>query len=143
MHVDAVATRIATDTGLVDVRGAAELSALVKSGNLPQRMPAAFVLPLGLRGSQGDAATGITRQALNETIAVVLVAPAIGDETGGRALPTLAALIDAVVARVVGFSPADAIGVFTLGRGQLLSVNDGVVMYQLDFTIADQLRIAG
>lgn len=123
------------------VEGAAELSELVRKNNLPQQTPAAFVLPLGLRGGEADTSAGIFRQSFDETIAVVLIIESAGDATGGKALPTIHALIWAVIAAIAGWAPADEIGVFRLMRGQLVSMSRGIVIYQLDFAIQDQLRI--
>jgi hypothetical protein len=53
-------------------QGAAEFAALMKSNGLPQQIPAAHVLPLGLQGGAAQAATGMFAQALEEVIAVVL-----------------------------------------------------------------------
>ncbi|MEX2126969.1 MAG: hypothetical protein WD871_01830 [Xanthobacteraceae bacterium] len=124
------------------VEGAAELSALVKSNALPQVTPASFVLPNGLRGGAADAVTGLFRQQLDEVVSVVLIVRVAGDRTGAGALPTIDTVIGQVVNAVCGWAPAGQIGVFRLSAGRLVSLNAGAVIYQLDFAIADQLRIA-
>lgn len=143
MRLDAVIDRIGATVPALSgrVEGAAELSALVKSGNLPQQMPAAFVLPLGLRGGQAEAATGIFIQSFEDTISVVIVEEAAGDATGAIALPTIDTLAWSIIAAVCGWAPGDEVGVFRLARGQLVSLSAGAVIYQLDFAIQDQLRI--
>jgi hypothetical protein len=45
-----------------------------------------------------------------------------------------------VLAALGGFDPAEAIGVLRLQRGELVSLNAGAVIYQLDFAILTQLR---
>ncbi|WP_163266455.1 phage tail terminator protein [Chelativorans alearense] len=129
------------------VQTAAELSELVRRKALPQASPFAFVLPLGLRPqSSGDAAAGAFTQAVEEAYAVVIFARAAGDVTGGKALPTIDEVLWAVVNGVCGWGPdsstgSEAIGVFHLSRGQLLSAEAGAVIYQLDFGLLSQVRI--
>jgi hypothetical protein len=125
------------------IEGAAELSALIRDGALPPVLPAAFVVPLGLRPGQVDAAAGLFRQDVDEVVGVVLITDAPGDVTGAGALPTIGELIKDTIEAVCGFAPGDEVGVFRLSRGALVSLNAGTVIYQLDFAIADQLRIAG
>lgn len=144
MRLDAVKDRIDANVPALAgrVEGAAELSALVKSGNLPQQMPAAYVLPLGLRGGAADAATGIFAQIYDDTTSVVIVEEAAGDATGAIALPTIDALVWSIIETICGWAPGDEVGVFRLVRGQLVSLSAGAVIYQLDFAIQDQLRIS-
>ena len=124
------------------VEGAAELSELVKRKALPQASPSAFVLPLGLHAAnQGDAGAGAFTQMVDEVFGVVLFVRASGDITGGRALPSIDMLVWAVIEAVCGWGPEDAIGVFHLRRGQLLSAEAGAVIYQLDFGLQSQVRI--
>lgn len=124
------------------VEGALELAALVDGNNMPQQTPAAFVIPLGLRGGAANAVTGMYRQSVNETVAVVLVLDAPSDPAGESARPTLQTIIGKTINALAGFAPDAAIGVFELTRGDLVQCAEGLVIYQLDFTIADQLRIA-
>lgn len=122
------------------IEGAAELSALMRENRLPQVTPAAHVLPLGLRGLQADAAAGAFRQAVDETVAVVLTWRGY-EPTGARALAPLDALIGAVIEALAGWGPAAASGVLRLARGQLVAINAGTIVYQIDFTLTDHLRI--
>ncbi len=114
----------------------------MRDGNLPQVTPAAFVLPLGMRGGQPDAAAGMFRQFYDDVVAIVLVVEFAGDATGGRALPPIDALVRAIVDAMAGWGPGNQVGVFRLMAGRLVSVAAGTVIYQLDFAINDQLRIA-
>ncbi|MEX2480198.1 MAG: hypothetical protein WD928_04985 [Gammaproteobacteria bacterium] len=127
-------------TGRVDE--VADLAVLVSTGALPQRNPAAFVVPLGFDGGTPDAAAGLYRQSTTETVGVILFVEAAGDPRARRALATVDQLKDAVVAAIAGWAPDDAIGVFVARRGRLVSVNAGTVIYQIDFSLMDQLRIA-
>src|SRR5258707_688737 len=94
------------------IEGAAQLAALVKEGALPNVTPAAFVLPLGLQGNPGDAVTGMFRQMIGDTIAVVLVISVAGDVTGAASQPEVDMLRDAVIAAVAGWAPGNQVGVF-------------------------------
>lgn len=123
------------------VKGAAELSALTRQGGWPQASPYAFVLPLGLRpADRGDAAANAFTQIVDEVFGVVLYVRASGDITGGRALPTIDALVWATIDAVCGWGPDDAVGVFHLVRGDILAAEAGGVAYQLDFGIQQQVR---
>ncbi|SMH42497.1 phage tail terminator protein [Mesorhizobium australicum] len=144
MLVSDLVTRIAGEIDALDdrVQGAAELSELVRRKALPQASPFAFVLPNGLIArNQGDAGAAAFTQMVDEVFAVVLFVRASGDVTGAKALPTIDALIWAVIEAVCGWGPDDAIGVFHMRRGQLLSAEAGAVIYQLDFGLQQQVRI--
>lgn len=124
------------------VEEAAELAELIRRQALPNRSPAAFVLPVGFDGGAGDAVTGLYRQPKTEVVGVVLIVEALGDPKAKRAIPKIDELVLAVLEAVAGWGPADAIGVFEARRGRLLAVNAGSVIYQIDFALSDQLRIA-
>lgn len=137
-----VRTRAATIDGLRGVEEAADLSALLKSGQLPQQSPWAYVLPLGFNGGQPDAVAGMYRQSYEPIIGIVLVVQALDDAKGRKALATIDALEQQLLAKICGWAPDSAIGVFRALRGRLLSVDDGLVIYQIDFALQDQLRIS-
>jgi hypothetical protein len=144
MIVDQVIARlIAQVPGLSGrVEGAAELAALVRQDSLPQEMPAAFVLPLGVNGRDPDATAGLFLQMFDEIAGVILMVESAADPTGAQSLATIDSLIDATLAALAGWEPVDAIGVLTLLRGRLVSLSAGTVIYQLDFTLQQQLRIS-
>lgn len=123
------------------IQGAAEFSALMKSNALPTVTPAAFVLPLGLQGGQPDAVTGLFSQMVEQVFGVVLVLRNT-DRIGGNALAPIDALIADTIEAIVGWGPDDAVGVFRLTHGDLVSMVAGTMVYQLDVAITDQLRIA-
>lgn len=123
------------------VEGAAELATLMRQNALPQVTPAAHVVPLGLQGGRADAAAGLFRQDVDSLVGVMLTLRT-NSRTGGAQLPDLTGLIDAVIAALAGWDPPGAIGVFRLSRGQLVTMAAGTLVYQLDFALADQLRIA-
>lgn len=123
------------------VQRAADLTELVRKGQLPQAPVSAFILPLGLRPrSEGDAMAGAFVQQVDETVGVLLVVRAAGDATGGKALPTIDSLVDSVIATLAGVAVGDEPGVLRLSRGALISAEAGVVIYQIDFTLQRELR---
>jgi hypothetical protein len=126
-------------TGRLDFIAA--LAALTAEGALPQREIAGFVVPMGFDDRGGQAAAGMYTQMIADTVAVILCVKALGDAGAKRALPTIDALKDAVIGAVAGWAPDSAVGVFSATRGRLVSVTKGLVIYQLDFTLVDQLRI--
>ncbi|MFN3834635.1 MAG: hypothetical protein ACK4NO_01905 [Glycocaulis sp.] len=140
--IDTVITRLKAEVSDFSgrIEGAAEFAVLMRQNALPQVTPAAHVLPLGLRGGQGQTGAGAFRQEVEEVIAVLITLRA-HSRTGREVLPDLDALIRKVITSVVGWGPDDAIGVFRLTRGQLVSMSAGTLLYQLDFAITDQLRI--
>ena len=80
-------------------------------------------------------------QELRETVIVVLFVRVAGDARGGRAIDEVTPLIRQVTEAIAGWAPDDAIGVFTLQSGELAGSQRGHLIYQLDFTLNDQLRI--
>lgn len=124
------------------VYGAAKLGELTERGSMTAIGTGAFVLPLGLRGGAADAATGLYRQSLDRVVGIVLVVRNVGDATGEKAMLELDPLIEDVIQLFAGWAPDDSFGVFTLARGELVSIEKGTITYQLDLVIEDQLRIA-
>lgn len=135
--------RLATYVPELDgrIEEAASLATLMQRNQLPQVTPAAFLLPLGLRGGLADTMAGMFRQGLERVMGVVLIFRSVGDAIGAKAFDRLSPLIDAVISTFAGWGPEGAIGVFRLGRGELLSMQAGTIVYQLDFILDDQLRI--
>lgn len=152
MLVDAIITRLAAEVpALTDrVRGALELTELVRQGALPAYSPAAFVLPTGLAPT-GDAesSAGAYLQSVDELCAVVLVIRTAGDVTGAKGQPKLNELILLVLAALAGWAAEDGaeetglggIGVLELRGGNLVQLDAGTIFYQLDFAQRSQLRI--
>lgn len=133
-----IAERVPALAGRIE--GAAAFADLMARNQLPQHTPAAHVLPLGLQGGPATIATGLYRQDVSEIVAV-LITLRTASATGGAALPDLDALVEAVIAAVVGWGPEAAVGVFALRQGALVSVSAGTLVYQIDFVLQDQLRI--
>lgn len=136
--IDRLKTQVPELSGRIE--GAAEFAALMRQNALPQVTPAAHVLPLGLRGGQAQTGAGAFRQEVEEVVAVLITLRA-HSRTGREVLPDLDALIRKVIDVIAGWGPDDAIGVFRLARGQLVTMSAGTMLYQLDFALTDQLRI--
>lgn len=143
MLVDLVATRLDAEvpalTGHVEF--IADLAALVAEGAMPQAPVAAFVVTAGEDGGEPDAATGLYTQMMGTTVSVIVCVKALGDAKARKALPKIDGLNIAIVDSIVGWGPENAVGVFRFVRGRLVSANKGLVIYQNDFAIQDQLRV--
>ncbi len=145
---DAVKDRIADVEGIAGrIQPAANLSELMARGLAPQGGDAAFILPLGIRGGAVKAMAGRFIQDIAETLGIVLMIRAVGDASGARSTERLVPIRDAVIRRIVGWSPpsnwleGETVGQFSLSRGQLLTLTAGLLTYQLEFALGDQLRI--
>lgn len=118
---------------------AGNLAALMRAGNTADPILKAHVLPSSLTGGKAEAATGAYVQLVDRGVSVVISLP-IADATGAAQADDLEHLIFATTEAVTGWGPVDCPGVFRLARGQLVSMQGGIIVYQLDFTIADHLR---
>lgn len=119
--------------------GAADMAEMMRSNRLPENATA-IVLPLGMLGRSADTGTGAFTQEFSETVGVLLIAR-VHDRLGKKALKRIRPLIGEVIAALAGWAPGDELGVFQLSRGALASMSKGTFVYQLDFSINDQLRI--
>jgi hypothetical protein len=122
------------------IEGAANFTELMRSNALPQVTPAAHVLPLGLIGAQGEAGAGYYTQNFEQVIGVLITLRTLG-ATGAGGLVQIDQLVMDIINAVAGWGPETAVGVFRLVRGQLVSMSAGTMVYQIDFSILDQLRI--
>jgi len=140
--IDAVIARLEAEMPTLRhrIEGAASFADLLQRNALPQHGVSAHVIPLGLVGRQSDAAAGAYLQQFEEAVAIMLT---VRNHTaaGKAAMADLRGTIMSVVASLVGWAPDDQLGVFQLSRGSLLSASKGTIVYQIDFSITDQLRI--
>ncbi|RJF70869.1 phage tail terminator protein [Rhodopseudomonas palustris] len=141
--IESVADRLDTEVAALHKRieTIADLAALMSEGAMPQRDVAAFVVPLGFDDRGGDAAAGLHTQLIAESVGVILCVKSLGDAKARRAVPAVDGLKDQVIDALVGWAPDHVVGVFRTSRGRLVSVNKGLVIYQIDFVLVDQLRI--
>lgn len=137
---DRIAAQVPALTGRIE--DIAELAALIAAGALPQHDQFAFVVPLGFDDRGGESATGFHTQMIEDAVGVVLGIKARGDAKAKKALPTIGELKNGVINAIAGWGPDDTANVFFVRRGRLLSADKGLVLYQLDFSLTDQLRIA-
>lgn len=121
------------------VEEAAQLTDMLEKRGLPQRSTT-FVVPLGLQARPASYATGAVIQDFAETIGVLLVAR-VTDQTGATALSKIRPLIQEVATALVGWDPGTGFGGYELRRGTLAGIRDGALLYMIEFSIADQLRI--
>ena len=122
------------------VEGAFEFGELVRTGQMPNAGVVAHVLPLGLQARNANSAAGIYTQEFDESIGVVLTVRNQSHEAS-RILANLRDFVMRIVNAVAGWAPTDAMGVFRFLRASLISSTKGTFVYQIDFSIVDQLRI--
>lgn len=142
--IDRLKERVPALAGRVE--GALDFAQLLASGQLPATTPAANVMPFGLQGGRADASAGAFRQEYTDNVAVLLTLRTAGGGAGGqidRARDMLGELVIAVLRAIAGWAPGEEIGVLRLTRGALITARRGVLVYQIDFAIDDQLRIIG
>lgn len=142
--IDAVISRLKADVPGFGgrVQGALELGALVANGAVPPTTPAAFVIPGGLVAGAAMAAAGAYVQPMDEVVQIVL-ALRTHQATGKAGVDPLKSLIDATLICLCGWRPLPAApGVLTLQRAALVSMTAGLVVYQIDLSLQNQLRIA-
>lgn len=123
------------------VQGALQLARLQQQNQLPQVTPAAFVIPTGLTGGAVTAVTGLYRQTVGESLAVIIVIRSADDPRSARAVDPLAAICWDVIHMLAGLEMDDAVGQLTFRRGFLVSLADSAAVYQLDFDLSNQMRI--
>lgn len=144
MRLAAVSTRIGALVPELSGRTlhAGDFADLVDKNRLPQVTPAAYVLPGGMTGGQAQIMAGVTIQDFSETVMVVLAVRVAGDPLHAAAIDTAGPLVTAVIRAVVGWAPDDEVpGVFILGRAELVGAKDGLLIFQIEFNLMDQLRI--
>ena len=122
------------------LKGAAEFSALVASNDIGQVQAGAYVIAMSISGGQARAITGAFVQDVEEGLTVVLTQRS-EDPRGGTARDWLVTQRDAVIAALAGWVPDGSPGPMRLRRGQMLNVQRGLLVYQLDFAVLTQLRI--
>lgn len=121
------------------IRAAEDYTALLQMKGITSAQGGAYVMPSGIRGGRVEAATGVFTQMVDEIVAVVILVPA---ERGlGRQGATIDSLKKGVIEALCGWVPDDAIGPFQLVRGAMINLGNGALAFQIEFSVADQLRI--
>lgn len=142
--IDAIIQKLSGEVAVITgrVQGALEFGALVEHAKVPPVTPAVFVIPGGMIGGSSSAAAGAFIQNTEDVVQVILALRS-HDAVGARGLDPLKALIDAVLACLCGWRPTPtAPGVLVLQRGALVSLNAGLILFQIDLSLSNQLRIA-
>lgn len=121
---------------------ATEFGRIMEANQVPQQTPAAYVLPGGLVGGAASAVTGLFRQDVRDGVKVVLFVRVAGDPLGDRGRKEAEPLFRAIIENLVGWCPDDALGVLLLERALLVGSANNCLVYEIDFYINDQLRIA-
>lgn len=143
MQVDPIIARLKSNVPALNerVNGAGDFAALLKSGSASSAPVYAHVLYAGIVGiGKPDVATGMYRQQTAEGINVMLTIQS-NDAAGRKALDEVNTLTRAILDAICGWAPGDETGVFQLVRSGLVSFERGLMRWQIDFTITDQLRI--
>lgn len=123
------------------VQGAMQLARLQSQNQLPQVTPAAFVIPMGLTGGAVTALSGHYAQTVGEEVAVVVVIRTADDAKSSRAVDPLAAVCWDIIHALAGIEMGGVNGQLQFRRGYLVSMADAAAVYQLEFSLSDQLRI--
>jgi hypothetical protein len=122
------------------VHDAADFTAFLNSNGKSIATPAAYVIPAALVGERPQDATGVFIQGYTESFSVVLVFRSTGAKAD-RALKKLQSFLFDVIKALVGWAPDGIIGVFQLARGRVAGATGGLLTYQIDFSIHNQLRV--
>lgn len=140
--LEEVQTRIAAQVPELASRvyDAADFTEFLNATGKAKPTPAAYVIPAALVGREPSAATGGFIQGYTESVSVVLVFRST-DAQAGRALKRLRPFLFEVIEALAGWTPGNTAGVFQLARGQVLGASGGLLSYQIDFSIQNELRI--
>ena len=126
---------------LITAGSAVDFAELVDRGQRPQRLPAAFVLPLGDDAELGDLlGTEDWLQQVDERVAVVLVHQDRGDASGEKARSKLLPLATRVRAEIAGWHASPLHGPCHYLRTRLHGLTAGAVWQQLDFQCRSELE---
>jgi hypothetical protein len=123
---------------------ASDLVALLDSNVAPTAGVSGYLVPAGTTGvptrASGAIAGRFTQEVRHGVTLVVFLRNV--DRHGKRALAELDSFAAAIREAVCGWAPAGTVGVFELQRdGVLQTRHKGVLAYQFQFVISDQLRI--
>lgn len=129
--------------GFASVKGALELAALLQSAPQVYAQPRAFVVPLGYRGGAVTSVAGAFLQSTDATFAVFLAFSAAADRAGARHVDLVSTIQSATINALCGWVPEGSAvhGDCRLARSYLAELKPGVIVYALEFTVPDQIRI--
>ena len=144
LDIDSIITRLTAQVPeLASVKGAIELAALLTNPPQVWSKPQAHVVPIGIRGGQVQSASGMYVQATDVSFSVYLAFPAHSDAKGARAMVNVADVQNKVITALCGWVPdgQDVDGDVRLSRAYLAELKPGLLVYAIEFTVPDQIRI--
>lgn len=118
-------------TGMAFVGGAADLASIKRE---QMKFPSAFVVPLAERGGGNELATGGIEQSRDARIGVVYAVRNIKSNKGAEALSDIELLRVAVDDVLFGWSPTAAHDPMLFSAGKMLSMDNGVMFWQDEYT---------
>ena len=138
---DETKTRLEAEAPLLrDVHGAGAFSALIAAKVAPTTTPVAYVVPVAMRGGSNEDSAGAFVQNTDETLSVIIMLRS-NDRVGDKGVEPIIAVRDQVIASIAGWTPSTQTGSFALRGAKMTSVVAGLLVYQVEFSISDQLRI--
>lgn len=140
--IDAAISRLKDKAPALNGRvyGAGILAALMSKEALPEITPVAYVVPLGFRAHQPQAATGAFVQAQDDVLGVMLCLRS-NDRDGRRALESVQSFMTDIPAAFAGWRPAGSTGAFRPVRAFLAAAREGTMWWQFEFAVPTHLRI--
>lgn len=135
---------VATVPELGSVEGAAELAALLNAPPQVWAKPRAHVVPMGIRGGKVLFVTGVYVQDIEAAFSVYVSVASHGDAKGKRSMLDVSALQNKIITCLCGWVPDGLTigGEVRLSRSYLAELKPGLLVYAMDFTLPDQLRIS-
>lgn len=134
--LSAIRERLDQISGLHFQGYAAELAAVDKSP--PQRKPAYYLVPLSDDATPNQIATGIIRQEVTESFAVVVAVDSVAHATGP--VEKMAAIKHDVIDALVGFQPTDEYEQIEYRRFRLMALKNATAWGEIAFVTSYQLR---
>ena len=123
------------------LQGAADWAEAIERTTVPDHPFFGYLVPTGFQGREPSAAVGRFIQSLDVRLSVVLGFRS-RSATFERSLTDIDDKLQAVMTALCGWSPeADTPGVFQVESGAALDFRQGAFLFQLNFTVLDQLRV--
>lgn len=129
----------ASVTSLAAVGDAADLAAIKRE---TMKYPSAYVVPLADKGGPNDLDTGLVEQRREPRIGVVMVVRNVRATKGATALSDVETLRQAIDDALLGWSPEAKYDPMLFASGKLLSMENGVMFWQDEYTTAYLRRSA-
>jgi hypothetical protein len=130
------------------IERAAQLAAVAENPPPRDALPIAYAIPLAHQANPPQFGTGVTTQRVAARCAVFMVLAAQAQRVGEKAAADVEPYYQAVRRRLVGWMPADTaeetyLEPIAFAAGRALAVQDGLLIWSDEFTVALLLRITG